>query len=420
METKPAETADVVWALRRGQPFEPPSGWSVTGALPEGEGAQTQCHRGATDNEPAAGISHLDGLTYFWYGNWFLPDNPEGWRILTTPNATWIPHPYFLHRDVHLRQDGFLGHEDPVLWPQLYNAALPHLACISLKHSTDADALFFRERIDVEFIDVATAFPRRCELSAPAQARCRGVWSRLKHEYTKFVRERGGDRHKRLNVITSQFEIGVGSILRFRGMYLDLGFRFAILCRLYLEIEAYYRHHELSEAHEFSMDTRPVDASLVGTITTDETVCYRFHRMGVPVWLNRRLGPNSGAPCRLIAEKIPLNPETRKTAPGGLNVVVARVPHVRPVFEGPSDDASYLVRIADWVRDCFRTELGSDHPLHSFFASYQRRPRLGSEARPGRKRKATGSEEPSQKSKKGKTRAANGTCRRPGPVSTAC
>jgi hypothetical protein len=315
---------------------------------------------------------------------------------------------------VYLRQDGFLGHEDPVLWPQLYNEALPYLACVSLDGTTDPDAPFFRKRVDAEFIDLAASFPRRCELSTTAKSRCREVWTRLKHRYTMFVRQHGSNRHKRLNVVTSQFEVSLGSVSRFRGTYLELTFRFSTLCRLYLEIEAYYRHHELSGAHEFSMDTRPVDASLVGTITTDETVCYRFHRMGVPVWLARRLDTNSGTPCRLITDKTPLNPDTQRTTPGGVNIVVSRVPSVRPIFEGASDDVSYLVRIADWVRDSLRTELGEDHPLHSFFTSYQRKPRLlpGNGAGSSNKRKAgsSGGGEPSQKSKRGKSGTANGTC----------
>lgn len=354
-------------------------------------------------------------MSYFWYGNWFLTDRPEGWRIITTPNSTWIPQPYFLYRDVRLRQDGLLGYEDPVLWPQLYNQNLPHLACISLSGSDDSDVPFFRQKIDAMFLDPPTSFPRKCELSAATKSRCREIWCRIKLKYTTFIRTNGQDRHGRLNVITSQFEIGFGTLTRFQGMYLELSFRFSILSRLYLEIEAYYRHHELSEAHGFSMDTRPVNGSLVGTITTDETVCYRFHRMGVPVWLIRPLAPNSGIPCRLVTEKIPIGPDLGRVSPGGVKPVVSCVPDVRPIFEGAYDDASYLVRIADWVRDCFRTELGNDHPLHPFFASYQRKPRtpLVPDVRASNKRKAEGHGERknSKTPRVGRKRAVDGMCR---------
>jgi len=409
------DPTEPTWDLRRGAKFEPPPGWSVVEGSPEGEGAWAlPSPRETISKDSTPDFSHLDGLTYFWYGNWFPPDSPEGWRIITTPNSTWIPFPYLLYRDVHLRQDGFLGREDPILLPQLYNDSLPHLACISLSGPENSDVRFFRERIDVEFIDPPTSFPRRCGPSEAAKSRCRTVWNHLKLKYTTFVTQHGKDRHKRLSVITSQFEIGSASVARFQGMYLELTFRFAILCRLYLEIEAYYHHHELSEAHEFSMDARSVDGSLVGTITTDETVCYRFHRMGVPVWLNRRLAPNSGVPCRLISERIPLNPDFRRASPNGVSTVVARVPSVRPIFEGPCNDAGYLVRIADWVRDCFRTELGDDHPIRPFFASYQRKPRPPRENRPGtsKKRKTNGSEdgETSKRAKKRKNRATEGMC----------
>lgn len=359
-------------------------------------------------------ISHLDGFTYFWYGDWGLPGHAEGWRILTTPNSTWIPFPYILHRDVYLRQDGFLGREDPALSPQLYIESLPHLACISLASSEGSDSRFFRENVDAVFIDPPTSFPRGCELSAVAKSRCQSVWDRLKLEYKTFTTRQGKDRHDRLNVTTSQFGVGFESLSRFRGLYLELKFRFALLCRLYLEIEAYYRHHELSVSHEFSMDARRVDSSLVGTITTDETVCYRFHRMGVPVWLNRPLAVNSGLSCRLITEKIPLNPEFQKTSSGGVDIVVARVPNVRPIFEGPQGDPSYLLRISEWVRDCFRTNLGEDHPLRPFFASYQRKPRQPrADAAGTTKKRKTGSlddGETSKKAKKGKRRTTEGAC----------
>ena len=264
-----------------------------------------------------------------------------------TPNSSWIPFPNLLYRNVYLRQDGFLGHKDPILLPRLYDNSLPHLTCISIRSSESSDARFFCEGIDIEFIDPPTSFPRRCELPAAAKSRCNMIWNRLKLECTSFVAQNGKDRHKRLETITSQFEIGSGSIIRFQGMYLELMFHFAILCRLYIEVEAYCLYHELLESHEFSMDVRPVDRSLVGTITTDETVCYCFHRMGILVWLNRPLAPNSATLCRLLTEKIPLNPDFQKTSPSGVDVVIARVLNVRPIFEGAGDDPSYLVCIAD-------------------------------------------------------------------------
>ena len=363
--------------------------------------------------EEKTDISHLDGLTYFWYGNWHLPGHTERWRILTTPNSTWIPFPYTLHRGVYLRQDGFLGREDPVLLPQLYIESLPHLGCISLTSSEGSDSHIFRENVDAVFLDPPTSFPRRCELSASAKSCCQSAWDHLKLQYKSFVTCRGRDRHVRLDVITSQFGVGLESVLRFRGLYLALKFRFALLFRLCLEIEAYYRHQELSDSHEFSMDARQVDSSLVGTITTDETVCYRFHRMGVPVWLNRPLAPNSGVSCRLVTENIPVNPEFQKPLPNVVDVVVARVPNVRPIFEGPHGDPSYLLRISEWVRDCFRTDLGEDHPLRPFFTSYQRKPRQPRVDGAGTiKKRKTGSPdggETSKKAKKGKSRTTEGT-----------
>ena len=382
------------------------------------------CHRlaenGASDEAGVTDVGHLDGLTYFWYGNWILKDKPEGWRIITTPNSSWIPFPNLLYRDVYLRQDGFLGREDPILLPQLYDGSLPHLACISVRGSESSDARFFREGIDIEFIDPPTSFPRRCELPAAAKSRCNAIWNRLKLEYTSFVARNGKDRHKRLETITSQFEIGSGSVMRFQGMYLELMFRFAILCHLYIEIEAYRLHHELLESHEFSMDVRPVDRSLVGTITTDETVCYRFHRMGVPVWLNRPLAPNSATLCRLFTEKIPLHPDFQKISPSGVDVVVARVPNVRPIFEGASDDASYLACIADWIRDFFRIELGDDQPLWSFFASYQRKPRpprgRGVEVSKKRKPDDLNNKVKSKRAKKGQAQMMNSARVQSGPM----
>lgn len=351
-------------------------------------------------------VNHLDGLTYFWYRGRYLPGNPNtNWRITTTPNSTWIPFPCILYRDVYIRQDGFLGHEDPALSPQLYNDSLPHLACISLCISEGSDSRLFCKGFDVEFIDPPSCFPRKCELHAATRSHCYAAWERLKLKYMAFVTQNGKDRHKRLSVITSQFDAGLQLVSRFRGMYLELKFRFSILCRLYLEIEAYYRHYELSESHEFSMDTRPVDHSLVGTITTDETVCYRFHRMGIPVWLDRPLAPNFGVPCHLITENIPLNPGFLKTPPGETDLVVARAPNARPIFEGSNVDASYLLRISDWVRDCLRTDLGENHPLRPF-ASSQWKPL---ETRRGvHQRGDSGGEEPSKKAKKGKIQMAKG------------
>jgi hypothetical protein len=343
-----------------------------------------------------AGATHLDGLTYFWYGNWFLSGGRECWQIITTPNSTWIPQSYSLYRDVRLRQDGLLGCEDPILWPQLYNEALPHLACISFGGSDDSNADFLRQKA--------------------IKSRSREILDGVKHGYATFTRKNGREHHKRLNIITSQLEIAFESIARFQGTYLELTFRLAIIRRLYLEFKAYNHYHELSEVHEFSMDTHPVNSSLVGTITTDETVCYRFHRMGVPVWLVRPLTQNSGTPCRLIKERFPLSLQEGTTPPSGAKLILACVPNVRPIFEGAYDDPAYLVRIADWVRDCFRTNLGGDHPLYSFFASYQRKPRAASVPNVGasNKRKIERSEDGriAKAPKKTKGRPADGAYHR--------
>lgn len=362
-------------------------------------------------------LNHLDGLCYFWYGYSLHTKSPAAWRIMTTPNANWIPQPCFLFRDVNLRQDGFLGHEDPVFWPQLYTEALPHLACISLESPVDSDGDFLRRGItsdDVVFTAPITAYPRKCRLSPTHLSRCRSIWNRAKSTFVSFTANHGFDEHHRLGVLTSQLELAASSISRLEGTFLELRFRFALLCRLFVELDAYYAYHALRRSHEFSMNVRPVDNSFVGTITTEEAVCFGFHRMGVPVWLVRRLEPNHGFPCRLFVDKLPLNPESRKVQPHGRKIVVARIPNVRPVFEGVFDDSSYVVRISDWVRDCFRTELGSAHPLHFFLSSYQREPRStsGSEVAGSKKRKASTSNDtvPSNRNSKRQARAGAGLC----------
>ena len=224
----------------------------------------------------------------------------------------------------------------------------------------------------------------------------------------------GRKNHKRLDVIMSQLEIGFQSIMRFQGMYLELTFRFTIVRRLYLEFEAYNRYHELAEAHEFSMVTCPVRSSLVGTITTDETVCYRFHRMGVPVWLVRPLKPNLGVPCRLITEEVPGNVPGALGPPSGAKLILSCVPNVHPIFEGDYTDPTYLVCIVNWVRDFFRTNLESDHPMASFFASYQRKPRATPSPTVGtsnkRKVERPEDERMAKVPKKTKGRPADGAC----------
>ena len=350
-------------------------------------------HGSTADWAPRIDIGHLDGLSYFWYGYGLHTKDSEVWRIVTTPNASWIPQPCIRYRDVSLRQDGFLGHEDPVFWPQLYSETHPYLACISIKSEPDSDGDFLRGGITaetVEFTDPITAYPRKCRLSASHSNRCSAVWGRVKSAVTHFTAKHGTHHHKRLDVIASQIGLACSSITRLEGVFLEVRLRFALLCRLFVELEAYCRYHELCGSHEFSMVAQPVDEALVGTITTEEAVCYRFHRMGIPVWLVRRLVSNHGTPCRLVTERLPCNPESRKIWPHNEKIVVARVPNVHPVYEGPFEDPSYLERIGEWVRNFFRTELGVKHPLYPFVLSYQRKPRSTGVSNAGgsKKRKA--------------------------------
>jgi len=336
---------------------------------------------------------------------------------MTTPNASWIPQPCFLFRDVNLRQDGFLGYEDPLLWPQMYCEELPYLACIPLTYHRGSHAEFLRRGVvpeEVEFTAPITAYPRKCQLPPAHVSRCREIWKHGKSTFTSYLAKHGPHNHKRLEVITSQLGLALSSIARFEGTFLELRFRFALLCRLFLELEGYYAYHALRDSYEFSMTSRPADDSMVGTVTTDETVCHRFYRMGVPVWFVRPLEPNYGTPCRLFMEKLPLNPDSREVRPRGSKIVVSRIPNISPVFEGSFDDPTYVVRICDWVRDCFRTDLGSKHPLHSFLFSYQRKPRQTSASDIGgsKKRKATRIDDvlSSRKSTKRQALATIGVC----------
>ena len=342
---------------------------------------------------------------------------------MTTPNATWIPQPCFLFRDVNLRQDGFLGYEDPLFWPQLYCEELPYLACIPLTYPSGSHADFLHRGVvpeEVEFTAPITAYPRKCWLSPTHVSHCREIWDHGKSTFTSYLAKHGPHNHKRLEIITSQLGLALSSIVQFKGTFLELRFRFALLCRLFLELEGYYAYHVLHDSYEFSMTTRPVDDSMVGTVTTDEMVCHHFYHMGVPVWFVRPLEPNHGTPCRLFVEKLPCNPDSQEIRPHSQKIVVSRIPNISPVFEGSFDDPTYVVRICNWVRDCFRTDLGIKHPLHSFLSSYQRKPRQtsASEIRGSKKRKATRIDDvlPPRKSTKHQALAKNGVCTDSGVV----
>ena len=66
--------------------------------------------------------------------------------VVTTPNATWMPEfPVATPGQVATRADGRWGPQEYTIWPQLYDPASPHHACIPVEGGRVRDVRAGRE-----------------------------------------------------------------------------------------------------------------------------------------------------------------------------------------------------------------------------------------------------------------------------------
>ncbi|KAK1231272.1 hypothetical protein PQX77_005612 [Marasmius sp. AFHP31] len=86
-------------------------------------------------NIPSTGyhgeLSYTDGL--------IASLHPRTREFVTSPNVSSIPPPPFgSTRDLYRREDGFYGHDDPILTPQPFNKHHPYLPWVSSRPSSDS------------------------------------------------------------------------------------------------------------------------------------------------------------------------------------------------------------------------------------------------------------------------------------------
>lgn len=306
-----------VWEPCLGGIFEPPERWSIIQDLGEGDSESLFVVLLRLLNDPDSGLltemNYFDRLSYFWYGHKPHTESPQFWQIMTTPNTNQIPGPYRRFHDISLCQDGFLGHDNPLFWPQLYCKQLPHLACISLRSAPGSDGEFLRRGLtsnNIKFTAPVTAYPHRCRLSPPHVSWCSAIADCYKSAYLSFLNQSDHQGYGCLEVITSQLGLAFGSICGVDCSFLELQFQFALLCHFVLEFDVYVVYHHLGDSREFSMTINPVDNSYMGTVTMEDAICHRFHRMSVPVWLDCVLRPNPGTNYCLATNRLPISPDS--------------------------------------------------------------------------------------------------------------
>ena len=261
---------------------------------------------------------------------------------MTTPNASWLPDPPEPRRSVRLRTDGFFGPDDPCLWPQLLYPGHEHLACI---RTNDPDP-----NSGVSFCRSGLLIERDCERTQDGSHRLNSAfYARCSTHMVILV-----ERTRALTVIDRSILVKLVALLRnalqqlkiFVGIAKHLKYRFAVFCRLYLELEAYINYHAIA------LLPTPEDSTFkkafIGAFTFSPDQANILYQQGVPVWYIRSKRVASEESPRLLrTPRLKVPGSDLPWFDGQVMALEADTP-LEPFFTGPTSDPMYLTAIREW------------------------------------------------------------------------
>ncbi|RDB20396.1 hypothetical protein Hypma_012500 [Hypsizygus marmoreus] len=213
-----------------------------------------------------------------------------GRRIISSPNAYWIPKLKAGPRKVYPRADGRFAMEDRSLWPQYYSYGFDYIICIPRKPSDPNDPLSILwwdpQDSELSLVEGNSVDIRLYELPANRLAQLQ-VWrDRLVEEANEYQRT-----HKRsplLGLITTALRhtwlrMSLGAMTRRQVIQLVPEFQ-----RLCLDTRAWLDYVQIYtprlHASDEELANLPVCHHLMGAVTEEPAIVLQLCQMRIPVW----------------------------------------------------------------------------------------------------------------------------------------
>lgn len=228
-----------------------------------------------------------DGLSYYW--TWHRARQKLKYQVIfvSSPNMDWCPWIRSIDEPVFLRADGTFGWDDPISWPQFYDADTPHLPCIPVSDPNPHSLVqLFRRGLSRDQVTFTDEWEDSHRVGALSDDMAHELELRVKRflEETRDFFSSTRKPHFRLRYLLKRFETAITEITKVRDTLPRLRIAFGLPSRYYLEAQGYINYHQ----EHLESRTKPnVNCNLVGVLAEDERVCGMYHQMGVPVWYVR-------------------------------------------------------------------------------------------------------------------------------------
>ncbi|KAI0692377.1 hypothetical protein BC835DRAFT_1416575 [Cytidiella melzeri] len=223
-------------------------------------------------------VSFRDGLV--------ASSTPDGKYVITSPNMSYVPVPCWGQVSVSMKADGRFGMEDPLLWPQIYDAS-PSCRLLSCMprfthphHSKDVWDTLTQDDMQIASSNIPGMF-----IMTPARlATLRKHLADLHHDLEERDKTNPPNSHLRwlyMHTAASLECLSIASSSR------DLIRQFANLERYYCMVVACMTHERLFSNLDSTAPPRIVRPDLMGCFTTSPLVAAHMYTAGVPVWYMR-------------------------------------------------------------------------------------------------------------------------------------
>ena len=220
----------------------------------------------------------------------------DGEYFVTTPNQTFIPEPPAGDRKVIMRADSLYADDDPILWPQPYNAFNCHHGAIPRAKSLSAHLIIWWEPTHSDFIllrNPASPIRGLGKLSDSKLGELKRSVSVLLSRVHTFMSNPSKSRAPPiLGPMVKMIEHGLVRLGSVWTNFRQMAFGVRDVQRCWLDVMAMLDYVEVykprMDSARLAVGSPPVEvADTVGVFTNDLRVAQDFFHAGLPFWLTR-------------------------------------------------------------------------------------------------------------------------------------
>lgn len=218
----------------------------------------------------------------------------KGELFITSANQNHIPLPPLgSKRPLTLRTDSLYGDDDPIQWPQPFNANFPHYSCIPRRNARPADSIIWWEPTRDSFISGENALIGLGKLSLPRLVMLEKAADTLVTRVEAYLQVTPAVQvPKPLGPLTQMMRHSLTRLKSVAMSVRQMMFQVRDVQRSWLEIVAMLDYMEIyrprMNATTGSIRTQvPPTADTMGAFTSDLRVAQDHFAAGLPYWLIR-------------------------------------------------------------------------------------------------------------------------------------